>query len=115
VITLLQVVMESNIIQFGDTYWLQIIGTEMGTPYAVIFAVICILTTERHILAKYSDRLAYFKRYIDDIHSLSLFLSLLFYILYFYIFSSQKEFSWGHNSKRKYAKSKYPPHCISKH
>jgi hypothetical protein len=59
--------MESNVIQFGDKYWLQIIGTAMGTPCAVIFALICFLTTERHILAKYDHLLAYFKHYIDDI------------------------------------------------
>jgi hypothetical protein len=39
----------------------------MGTPCAVVFAVICFLTTERHILAKYAHRLAYYKRCIDSI------------------------------------------------
>ena len=35
---LLKWVLINNFIAFGDTYWLQIKGTAMGTPVAVTFA-----------------------------------------------------------------------------
>ena len=37
-VELLEWVLTNNFIVFGDTYWLQIKGTAMGTPVAVTFA-----------------------------------------------------------------------------
>jgi hypothetical protein len=58
--------MRCNIFQFGDTFWVQLIGTAMGTSCAVTLATICFLLTERHILTQFARRLPFFKRFIDD-------------------------------------------------
>ena len=34
----LDLVMRNNIVQFGDSYFLQLVGTAMGTSVAVVFA-----------------------------------------------------------------------------
>jgi hypothetical protein len=34
IICALEIVMRNNLFKFGDTYWLQITGTAMGTPPA---------------------------------------------------------------------------------
>jgi hypothetical protein len=59
--------MSCNVLQFEDTFWLQLIGTAMGTSCAVTFDTICYLLTEHRIYSKFGHRLAYFKRFIDDI------------------------------------------------
>jgi hypothetical protein len=66
-ISLLTLVMRCNVFQFEDTFWVQLIGTAMGTSCAVTFAKICFLLTERRIRTKFAHRLPYFKRFIDDI------------------------------------------------
>jgi hypothetical protein len=60
-------IMNCNVFQCEDTFWLQLIGTAMGTSCAVIFATIWYLLTERRIRSKFGHRLAYFKRFIDEI------------------------------------------------
>jgi hypothetical protein len=66
-IALLTLIMNSNVFQCEDTFWLQLIRTAMGTSCAVTFATICYLLTERIICSKFGHRLAYFKRFIDAI------------------------------------------------
>jgi hypothetical protein len=36
----LETIMNNNIFSFGDTYWLQINGTPMGTPAAPLYSII---------------------------------------------------------------------------
>ena len=65
---LISLVMNNNVFQFGDSYWLQEIGTAMGTPCACIYATIFFAWFEREfILQKYKDNLLFYKRQIDDI------------------------------------------------
>ena len=65
---LIKLVMHNNVFQFGDSYWLQEIGTAMGTPCACIYATIFFAWFEREfILQKYKDNLLFYKRQIDDI------------------------------------------------
>jgi hypothetical protein len=66
-IALLTLVMRCNVFQFEETFWVQLIGTSMGTSCAVAFAKICFLLTERHIRTKFAHRVPFFKRNIDDI------------------------------------------------
>ena len=67
-ITLLRIVMSHNIFQFGDTYWVQQIGTAMGTPVACIYATIFFAWFEKqYLLPKYKDNLLLYVRQIDDI------------------------------------------------
>jgi hypothetical protein len=71
VIELAHWVLTNNYIRFGDRYYLQLIGTAMGTPLAVTFACIHLAIIESETLKLLSDggqngpQLYY--RYIDDI------------------------------------------------
>mmetsp|Transcript_16444 Transcript_16444/g.19507 ORF Transcript_16444/g.19507 Transcript_16444/m.19507 type:complete len:130 (-) Transcript_16444:305-694(-) len=63
----LSIVMQNNVFQFGDTYWLQLIGTAMGTPSAPAYANLAYAIHENPIMKKYAGNLVCYKRYIDDI------------------------------------------------
>jgi hypothetical protein len=65
---ILQLVMDNNIFSFGDSYWLQLSGTAMGTPVACAYATVSFGQYENTtILPKFSSNLLYYKRYIDNI------------------------------------------------
>ncbi|MEY4046784.1 MAG: hypothetical protein RL284_335, partial [Bacteroidota bacterium] len=71
VVELAHWVLTNNYIRFGDRYYLQLIGTAMGTPFAVTFACIHLAIIENETLKLLLDggqngpQLYY--RYIDDI------------------------------------------------
>jgi hypothetical protein len=68
ILTILTLVMNTNIFMFGDTYWLQTSGTAMGTPVACSYATTSYGNHEnQHIIPKFNVNLFYYKRYIDDI------------------------------------------------
>jgi hypothetical protein len=65
---ILELVMKNNIFTFGNSYWLQLSGTAMGTPAACAYATVSYGQYENSvILPKYENNLIYFKRYFDDI------------------------------------------------
>jgi hypothetical protein len=67
-LTTLEIVMKNNIFSFGDTFWLQLQGTAMGTPAAPLYSIITYGVHENtHILTTLNESLVYYKRYIDDI------------------------------------------------
>ena len=67
-LALLKIVMTTNIFQFGNTWWCQLIGTAMGTPCACIYATMFFAWYERqHLLLKYKQHLLLYKRQINDI------------------------------------------------
>jgi hypothetical protein len=61
-------VIENNIFSFGNTYWLQLTGTAMGTPVSCSYATVAYGQHEnKNILTTFSPYLLYYRRYIDDI------------------------------------------------
>ena len=67
-LTVLELVMNNNLFTFGDSYWIQLQGTAMGTPAAPLYSIITYGFHENtRILNQYSSNLLYYKRYIDDI------------------------------------------------
>ena len=68
ILNLLRLAMRNCIFKFGDTWWLQNIGTAMGTPCACIYAILFFGYFERTIiLRKYKANLLLYKRQIDDV------------------------------------------------
>ena len=69
-VEVLDIVMSNNVFQFDDTYWLQLIGTAMGTSTACDYANVFAGYGERHILLpRYQQELQvlqYAGRLIDD-------------------------------------------------
>ena len=67
VISAMKVIMRNNIFEFGDMYFLQLIGTAMGTSAAVMWATLYFAYHEVHtLIPKHGQFLPYFKRFIDD-------------------------------------------------
>jgi hypothetical protein len=60
--------MSNNIFSFGNTTWLQLSGTAMGTPAACSYATITYGQYENTmILTEFDAQLLYYRGYIDDI------------------------------------------------
>ena len=67
VIDAMTVIMRNNIFEFGDCYFLQLIGTAMGTSAAVMWATLYYAYHEVHtLIPRHGQHLFYFKRFIDD-------------------------------------------------
>ena len=66
-ISALKIVMTNNVIHFGDTHWLQLQGTAMGTPPAPPYANLFFAIFELTLLDEYEDTLFLYRRFIDDI------------------------------------------------
>ena len=62
----LRLVMTYNVFTFGDTHWLQLSGTAMGTPPACNYATLFFAVHEDRILPSHPNIICY-KRYIDDV------------------------------------------------
>jgi len=65
-INILEIMMRNNVFTFGDTYWLQMSGTAMGTP-AACETISFRHYKNKHILMTFSNNLIYYKRYINDV------------------------------------------------
>ena len=63
----LTIVMKNNVVQFGDTHWLQLSGAAMGTPPAPPYATLFYAIFEDTLLDEFSDNLFLYRRFIDDI------------------------------------------------
>ena len=61
----IETTMKNNIFMFGDTYWLQIAGTAMGTNPAPDYATLYYAIWELEIIKQFNE-IKYYSRYIDD-------------------------------------------------
>jgi hypothetical protein len=66
ILSALELIMRFNIFQFSDLYFRQKNGTAMGTPPACMWATLYFAQHEERLYDKYSHRLSFFGRYIDD-------------------------------------------------
>ena len=70
-IKLLKLVMECNIFKFNNEFWIQLIGTCMGTRVAPTYANVFMGKLEKEMLSKCPEHLKKFihtwRRFIDDI------------------------------------------------
>ena len=68
ILAALKIVMTNNVFKFGDTWYLQLTGTAMGTPTACIWATLYFAYYEMKTLLKKHDSnsLLLYKRFIDD-------------------------------------------------
>ena len=60
-------VLSNTYINFENTRFLQIKGTAMGTPFAVVYSIIFLGIHEQSVLMKLNFKPLYFRRFIDDI------------------------------------------------
>ena len=63
----LRIIMMNNVFQFGDTYWLQKVGTVMGAPPAPPWATIFFCIHKEAVPVKFVDMLQLYRRFIDDV------------------------------------------------
>ena len=64
----MEIIMNNNIFMFGDTYWIQLKGTAMGTPAAPLYSILTFGYHENeNVLNKFQHNIIFYKRYIDDI------------------------------------------------
>ena len=56
-----------HVFQFGDTFWLQKVGTAMGAPPAPPWATIFFGIHEETVLARFGARLQLYRRFIDNV------------------------------------------------
>ena len=64
----MKIVMTNNIFQFGDAYFLQLLGTAMGTSAACMWATIYFSVHENNcLLPLFGNELFLYVRFIDDI------------------------------------------------
>lgn len=64
----MRIVMTNNLFQFGSMYFLQLLGTAMGTSAACMWATIYFSVHESNtLLPNFGDNLLLYVRYIDDI------------------------------------------------
>ena len=61
-------VMQNNVFEWGDLYFLQLLGTAMGTSAACMWATIYFGVHENDtLLPRFSNNLLLYCRFIDDI------------------------------------------------
>ena len=69
-ITGLEILMNDNIIRFGDLYRKQILGTAMGKPPAPMWANVFESLHELEFLPRWTDSILFYVRFIADVYGI---------------------------------------------
>ena len=68
VLSAMRYIMRNNVFKWGDLFFLQLLGTAMGTSAAVMWATLYFAYHEVHtLIPRHGKHLLYFRRFIDDI------------------------------------------------
>ena len=68
VLSAMRCIIRNNVFEWGDLFFLQLLGTAMGTSAAVMWATLYFAYHEVHtLIPKHGKHLLYFRRFIDDI------------------------------------------------
>ena len=71
VVSAMIIIMRNNIFEFGDYYFLQLLGTAMGTSAAVMWATLYYAYHEVHtIIPNHGYNFVYYIQYIDDVFAI---------------------------------------------
>lgn len=62
----LEIVMNNNIIQFSNSFWIQLSGAAIGIPPTCIYVRIFFNDAEKTLSKKFAKRLLLLKRFVDD-------------------------------------------------
>ena len=63
----LRLLMTNNVFQFGDTYWIQKVGTVMGAPPAPPWATIVLGIHEETVITRFGHNIQIYHWFIDDV------------------------------------------------
>ena len=63
----LRLMITNNVLKFGDTYWLQKVGTEMGAPLAPPRDTIFFSIYKVTVIAQFGDRLKLYPCFINNV------------------------------------------------
>ena len=63
----LRLLMTNNVLQFGDTYRLQKVGTSIGAPPAPPWTTIFFGIHEETVLAQFGDMIQLYRRFIENV------------------------------------------------
>ena len=71
VVSAMTTIMSNNLFEWGDMYFLQLIGTAMGTSAAVMWATLYFAYHKEHtLIPEHGHKMLYFRRFIDDIFAI---------------------------------------------
>ena len=66
ILSALDITMNYNLFQFGDTFWKQVSGAAMGAPPACCIAMLYYIIHELKLLPLFTFKIPFYRRYIDD-------------------------------------------------
>ena len=67
IIEAMSIIMTNNNFECGDTFFLQLLGTAMGTSAVVMWATLYYAYHKEHyLIPRHGEHLLYYQRFIDD-------------------------------------------------